>query len=217
MADRQSGPVLALAGLLVAALACAGVSAALSQPDPCRAAAAVDPAVPSQCRSLDDLLTWLARDENRPLRSYRAVAAALGRAGVADAALDVLYAGAERDRLRSTGFGFAWKTALHATVGHGYRLHRLINWIVAFVVLGAAVLWLSGEGARHRMGLGRTLGYSAGNLLFPVPLGRRWQGRCSGGGPVRLQGQARWYFRFHRLMGVLLLVCLAVGILRRFG
>jgi len=150
-------------------------------------------------------INWLARDRAYSPQPYEQLAGVLRDGGQAGKADDALYAGRERERTEvATGLDFVWKTALHAFIGHGYRVHRALYWILGFVVLGAIVLRVSGEGQRNKMPIG--LSYSLDTL---IPIVRLREYHYS---HVDLAGWARYYFYFHQIMGYVLASFLIAGL-----
>jgi hypothetical protein len=150
-------------------------------------------------------IEWLARDPTYSPQPYEHLADVLRQSGQPEKADDVLYAGRERERAGvATGLDFVWKTVLHAFIGHGYRVHRALYWILGFVVLGAVVLRISGEGQRNRMPIG--LSYSLDTL---IPIVRLREYHYS---HVDLAGWARYYFYVHQLMGYVLASFLIAGL-----
>lgn len=156
-------------------------------------------------RSSAWFIDWLARDPTYSPQPYEQLAAVLTEGGQAGKADDVLYAGRERERTEvAAGLDFIWKTALHAFIGHGYKVHRALYWILGFVVLGAVVLRVSGEGPRNKMPIG--LSYSLDTL---IPIVRLREYHYS---HVDLAGWARYYFYFHQIMGYVLASFLIAGL-----
>jgi hypothetical protein len=156
-------------------------------------------------RDVSWFVGWLARDPTYSPHPYEQLAHVLRNTGQARKADDVLYAGRERERTEvAAGLDFIWKTALHAFIGHGYKVYRALYWILGFVVLGAVVLRVSGEGPRNKMPIG--LSYSL-DTLIPIVRLREYHYNH-----VDLAGWARYYFYFHQIMGYVLASFLIAGL-----
>ena len=132
-----------------------------------------------------------------------------GQTGKAHA---ILYAGRERERRAAEGAtwwtsGLKWwgMFLLMITIGYGlgHRYFRALVWVVALVLLGAGVLWLTGEGQAHGMPWG--LSYSLDHLLPVVQLSKSHY-------DIELAGFARYYFYAHKLMGYVLASFLIAGL-----
>ena len=92
---------------------------------------------------------------------------------------------------------------LDLVVGYGYYPERSFGWAALFVILGAVVLRVSGEGPKNGMPFG--LAYSFDMLL---PIVRLREKHYS----IDLAGPARYYFYGHRIMGWVLASFLVAGI-----
>ncbi len=172
-------------------------------------------------RSSAWFIDWLARDPTYSPQPYEQLAAVLTKGGQAEKANEVLYAGRERQRLELqkelfAGAGsleawldFLWKSALHAVIGYGYKVHRAFYWIAAFVILGTVVIWWSRQLTRHRIATGAAgttpLEYSIDMLLPIIELRKQHY-------DIDLTGAARYYFYFHKLMGFVLVSFLIAGL-----
>ena len=117
-----------------------------------------------------------------------------------------MYAVEERERILKTGWNWWGSTLLSATIGYGYgyRYFRVLYWMTALVLLGAAVLRASGQGRAHKMPWG--VSYSLDHLLPIIEL-RRYHYE-----EVKLIGWVRYYFYFHKLMGYVLASFLIAGL-----
>jgi hypothetical protein len=138
---------------------------------------------------------------------------------------DVLYAGRERERVE------AWQRAksirdyaraaglllLKSTVGYGYgyRYFRALEWVLLFVLLGIAVLLLSSAdkvagtivwSAQGVFTYLLALGLFSLDLLLPIIELHKPHYN------IVLDGMARYYFAFHKLMGYALASFLIAGL-----
>ena len=85
----------------------------------------------------------------------------------------------------------------------GHHVERSIVWIVGLVLLGAAVLGISGQGKKNGMPIG--LSYSFDMLLPIIRLRHSHQS-------VDLLGWPRYYFYCHKIAGFVLASFLIAGI-----
>jgi uncharacterized protein YjbI with pentapeptide repeats len=166
-------------------------------------------------------IEWLARDPTYSQQPYEHLAKVLRASGQGEKAGEVLYAGRERERLQLqkrllAGDGspeawvdFVWKSALHAVIGYGYKVHRAFYWIAAFVILGTVFIWRSRQLTRHRIATGTAgttpLEYSIDMLLPIIELRKQHY-------DIDLTGATRYYFYFHKLMGFVLVSFLIAGL-----
>jgi hypothetical protein len=98
-------------------------------------------------------------------------------------------------------------TASKLFIGYGYYLFRSLYWALGFLVLGSALLWLSGEGRRISRHYNFLYGvvYSF-DLLIPIIKLRDKHY------DIDLNGWIRYYFYFHKMMGYVLAGFLAAGL-----
>ena len=147
---------------------------------------------------------WLGKQERYAAQPYERLAFCLKNHGKSEMATAIRYAGRERERKESSGrWRYIWLTTFKYSVGYGYRPWRALGWAAALVVLGAAVLHISGEGSRNHMPYG--LAYSF-DMLLPIVKLREWHYK------VDLIGWARYYFYVHKIMGYLLASFLIAGL-----
>jgi uncharacterized protein YjbI with pentapeptide repeats len=172
-------------------------------------------------RSSAWFIEWLARGPTYSSQPYEHLAEVLRKGGQAEKADEILYAGRERQRLElqerlvagegspEAWLDFFWKSALHAVIGYGYKVHRTFYWIAFFVVFGAVVIWWSRQFSRHRNGTGAAgttaLEYSIDMLLPIVELRKQHY-------DIDLAGFVRYYFYVHKLMGFVLVSFLIAGL-----
>jgi hypothetical protein len=155
-------------------------------------------------RQISWLLDWLARQSIFSPQSYQQLAALLQKSGHGDKAGDVLYESKKRQRAEvATGTEWLWMTLLWLFVGFGYRMYYTIFWVALFVCLGALVLKVSNQGEKHRMPYG--VAYSF-DILLPIVKLRDLHYK------IDLEGWARYYFYFHKIMGYVLASFLIAGI-----
>jgi hypothetical protein len=171
-------------------------------------------------------IEWLARDEPHTPPPYYQCARVLREMGHPEMADDVLYAGRERERkevwqsaksvrdyARSAGL---WLLKSTVGYGYGYRYFRALEWVLIFVLLGIVVLllfsgadkvagtiiWTAQGVFSHLLALSL---YSLDLLLPIVELHKP-------NDDIMLDGVARYYFAFHRLMGYVLASFLVAGL-----
>jgi hypothetical protein len=155
-------------------------------------------------RPLEWFEAWLRRQERYAAQPYERLAICLKNNGKSEMATAIRYAGSERERKESSGWWrYIWLTIFKYTVGYGYQPWRALVWAAALVLLGAAVLHISGEGLRNNMPYG--LAYSF-DMLLPIVKLREWHYK------VDLMGWARYYFYGHKIMGYLLASFLIAGL-----
>lgn len=156
-------------------------------------------------RPEDDHGPWLAKIRPYSRQPYEQLAKVLQAQGEIARATEVHFAEREADRTRprQPWYIFAWLTLLKWMIGYGYYPYYSIAWIVLFVVLGALVLRVSGEGPKHHMPWG--LSYSF-DVLLPVIRLRDSHYQ------IDIPSNWRYYFYFHRIMGWVLASFLVAGL-----
>jgi uncharacterized protein YjbI with pentapeptide repeats len=148
---------------------------------------------------------WLAKQPKYSSQPYEQLASVFQRAGYKDRANAILYRSKERER---TDPATAWPDRvalflLNIFIGYGYYLWLAGLWSLIFIAIGVVVLWKSGQGRAHGMPYG--IVYSLDMLL---PLVRLREANYK----IELNGWARYYFYFHRLMGYVLGSFLIAGL-----
>jgi hypothetical protein len=153
----------------------------------------------------DGLQQWLDRQTRYSRQPYEQLANVLQAQGEIENATAVRYAERERDRGRPDQRWYisAWLTLLNWVIGYGYYPYNSLYWVAGLIVLGAAVLRVTGEGPRNGMPYG--LSYSFDMLL---PIIRLREKHCD----IDLMGWARYYFYFHKIMGWVLASFLVAGL-----
>jgi uncharacterized protein YjbI with pentapeptide repeats len=134
---------------------------------------------------------------------YEQLAGVLQANGLTDEATDIRYAGRERERREASGLNWVWLFLLNYSIGFGYHLEYAFAWALAFVLLGWAVLYATGQRTKHGMTLGLT--YSFDMLLPLVQLNKKHD-------DVELDPWPQRYFYAHKLVGVLLTSFIVAGI-----
>lgn len=146
---------------------------------------------------------WLKRQEGYSPQSYEYLAATLSKLGHSDTAKHILYTGKERER-EAAPFPENVELLLERVfIGYGYRVYRSLFWIAGFIILGAIMLRLSGQGKRNKMPYGMAFSF---DLLLPVVRLREYHYS------IDLKGWVRYYFYFHKLMGYVLASFLIAGL-----
>jgi hypothetical protein len=155
-------------------------------------------------RSLAWFEAWLGKQQRYAAQPYERLAICLKNNGKSEMATAIRYAGSERERKETSGrWRYIWLTIFKWSVGYGYRPGLALIWTIALVLLGAAVLKISGEGFRNNMPYG--LAYSF-DMLLPIVKLREWHYT------IDLTGWARYYFYGHKIMGYLLASFLIAGL-----
>ncbi len=148
---------------------------------------------------------WLKKQKTFSPQPYEQLAAVLREEGREQKARDILYAKRERQRLEEehTQWRSVFLWIMKYVIGYGYRIHRVGGWVLAFTLIGAYVLYASGEGAAHGMPLG--LSYSL-DMLLPIIKLRGFHYTFD------LGGWAQYYFYFHKMVGYILASFLVAGL-----
>jgi uncharacterized protein YjbI with pentapeptide repeats len=150
-----------------------------------------------------DFDRWFDRLAAYSRQPFEQLATVLQVQGDVDTATAVRYSARDRERRELPSPGRYWQSLLDQLVGYGYYPERSFRWAVLFVILGAVVLRVSGQGPKNGMPFG--LAYSFDMLL---PIVRLREAHYS----IDLVGPARYYFYAHRLMGWVLASFLVAGI-----
>jgi hypothetical protein len=151
----------------------------------------------------DDFNSWFDKLLQYSRQPYEQLATVLQTQGDIGRATAIRYSARERERREATGPVRLWLTLLDLVVGYGYYPQYTFGWAACFVVLGALVLFFSGEGPKNGMPFG--VAYSFDMLL---PLVRLREKHYS----IDLTGPARYYFYFHRIMGWVLASFFVAGL-----
>jgi hypothetical protein len=158
-------------------------------------------------RDLKWYVAWLKLDRTYSSQPYQQLAEKFRAVGDTQRANAILYEGRERER-REVASGLRWwgLTALNFIIGYGYGAGYFyaLFWVTGFVFVGAIVLRLSGEGRRNGIQYG--FSYSLDHLLPVIQLRKYHYDK------VDLEGWARYYFYFHKLMGYVLASFLIAGL-----
>jgi hypothetical protein len=126
---------------------------------------------------------WLRRGQYSA-QPYEYIASTFLKMGYEDKAQDILYARKNR-QLETTPFPENIKLWLERVlIGYGYHSYASV-WVMGFVILGAIVLRLSGEGSRNKMPYGLAFSF---DMLLPIVKLREYHYS------VDLKGWARYYF-----------------------
>jgi hypothetical protein len=151
--------------------------------------------------------SWLGSDEIEYSSSaYQSLAGILSKDGYGEKADEVLFASRERELSRAKGSDWFRLQLLKWIVGYGYRiLSHTLFLVLMLTGVGALVLRCSGEGKRLSMPYG--VSYALDMLIPIVKLDE-----IHYSDEMRLNGWARYYFYFQRIMGYVLASYIAVGI-----
>ncbi|RDJ97313.1 hypothetical protein DLM46_38115 [Paraburkholderia lacunae] len=154
-------------------------------------------------RPADWWIMWLGRQTTFNAQTYAQAARMLSKIDQDDKAVDVLYAGKNRERTTAHGIDRVLLTLHQVFVGYGFRTSYALWWAIGFIALGALILKLSGEGRLADPPLGVI--YSIDMLL---PIIRLREAHYE----IDLHGWARFYFYFHKIMGYVLASFIVAGI-----
>ncbi len=154
-------------------------------------------------RGISWLKAWLQKQKEYSPQPYQHLASVLRKAGHRHKANDVLYAGKERERKQAKGRQWVWLTVLNWFIGYGFRTYYTLPWVLALIVAGALVLSVSNQGPLNGMPYG--FSYSVDMLLPIIELSKRHY-------EIHLDGFARYYFYFHKVMGWILASFIVAGI-----
>ena len=139
----------------------------------------------------NDFNRWIGKLFQYSRQPYEQLATVLQTQGDIGSATVVRYSARERERRDATHWWvWLWLTLLDSFVGYGYYPQYTFGWAAFFVILGAVVLQMSGEGPKNGIGVA----YSFDMLL---PLVRLREKHYS----IDLAGRARYYFYIHKIMG----------------
>lgn len=135
---------------------------------------------------------WIGRQQPFSLEPHQRLAGILVSAGREAAARDVLYAGKERERAQATGLTWLLLTGQKVFVGYGIFTQYVLVWIALLTWFG----WMVVRGTPQARAIDPPLDWvwSFDQLVHVVNL--RPEAR-----DIQLEGIARWYFYFHKLMG----------------
>ena len=155
---------------------------------------------------------WLARDQPYTPQPYQQAAKVLREMGHPEIADDVLYAGRERERNEAWQRGdyprWFGLSLLSWTIGYGIglRYFRALYWVVGLVLIATIVLRVTGQDTPRRWGEERIgIWYSFDTLLPIIQLRKAHY-------DIDLEGFARYWFYFHKLMGYVLASFLIAGL-----
>jgi uncharacterized protein YjbI with pentapeptide repeats len=151
---------------------------------------------------------WLTRHESfrnngYAQQPYEQLARVLQNRGQLDDVIKIRYASKEKERNKVTGLTAAGQWILKWVIGYGYYVERALVAVVFVVLLGAAVLRISGRGPAHGMPYG--LAYSF-DMLLPVVKLREEHYKYD------LNGWPRYYFYVHKVAGYVLASFLIAGL-----
>jgi uncharacterized protein YjbI with pentapeptide repeats len=156
-------------------------------------------------RDVSSLKGWLARQKKFSPLPYEQLATALLNAGYREKANQILYSGRERERMETAirWQNRVWLTLQKLFIGYGYRLHYALYWVLAFIVLGFVVLQATCQSLAG--GPLEDIFYSIDTLLPIINLDERYS-------KMILDGGARYYFYFHKVMGYVLASFMVAGL-----
>jgi len=154
-------------------------------------------------RSSEWWLGWLARQRHFDPQSYSQLSVMLHKISMDDEAIDVLYAKKYIERGSANPVDKLFLVLYALFVGYGLHIWYVLWWVVGFILLGALVLRLSGEGVKNGLPVG--LAFSS-DMLLPVIQLREAHYQ------IDLRGWSRYYFYFHKVMGYVLGSFLLAGL-----
>ena len=151
----------------------------------------------------DQFEHWFSKLDRYTTQPYDELASIVQSRGNGTLATAIRYSGRERERSEAKGKSWVWLTILRWLIGYGYYPQLAIFWALGLVMVGAAVMRVSGEGPRNGMPFG--LAYSFDTLLPIIRLRERHY-------QIDLKSWARYYFYWHKIMGYVLASFLIAGI-----
>jgi len=126
----------------------------------------------------NDFNSWFDKLLQYSRQPYEQLATVLQTQGDIGSATVVRYSARERERRDATHWWvWLWLTLLDSFVGYGYYPQYTFGWAAFFVILGAVVLQMSGEGPKNGIGVAYSF-----DMLYQIPLIRTR-------GPI---GAVRW-------------------------
>ena len=147
----------------------------------------------------------LNRNRTASPQPYQMIAGIFSASGDPEGSVRILYAAKERELEGAQGWQRVLLFLQKIFIGYGYYPFRFsIWWVLGFIVAGALVLRLSGEGRKNHMPYG--LAYSFDMLLPAIKL-RDAHYKIDLESPC-----ARYYFYFHRIAGFVLAAFLVAGL-----
>jgi hypothetical protein len=148
---------------------------------------------------------WLNKQQKYAVQPYEHLAQLFESRGDKQTATEIRYAARDRERreLAHGWGGWIWLTTLDVLIGYGYRPQQAIVGVVVMIVLGVAVLRISGQGPKNGIPYG--IAYSF-DMLLPIIKLREMHYK------IDINGWARYYFYLHRVSGWLLASFLVAGI-----
>jgi hypothetical protein len=155
---------------------------------------------------------WLARDQPYTPQPYEQAAKVLREMGHLETANDLLYAERERERDEAWQHGDKARwfglSLLKWTIGYGigHRYFWALYWVVGLVLLATIVLRVTGQGNPRRWGDERIGVWYSFDILLPIIQLRKAHY------DIDLEGFARYWFYFHKIMGYVLASFLIAGL-----
>jgi hypothetical protein len=158
--------------------------------------------------------TWLLKQNKYSPDVYEQLANALKKLGYRDKALDIQYAGKERERNEAIGWNHTWLSVLDGAIGYGIgaRIWRVFRWVGVFVIIGFLAIFLFEGTATEKRDLGYGFPYAFAILIYSfvtlVPL-------------ISLDDEerklvksnaVRYYFYLHRIAGYVLTTFIIAGL-----
>ncbi|MFQ5965915.1 MAG: hypothetical protein ACE5KZ_16745 [Candidatus Scalinduaceae bacterium] len=155
-------------------------------------------------RDISWMKEWLEKQASYSPQPYEQLGNILREAGYKNKAIDILFEGKKRER-REASTWLTWfnLTLQHIFVGYGYRFRFTFFWVIALTLIGAIVLWATGQGLANGMPYG--LSYSLDKLLPIIRLNESHY-------IIKLAGFAKYYFYIHIILGYVLASFLIAGL-----
>jgi hypothetical protein len=149
---------------------------------------------------------WFNRFDCYSAQPYSQLAAIVQAQGNYELAIQIRFAGRDRERHESSGLAYAWLTMLWATIGYGYYPQLALIWVFVFVAVGTITLGNSEQSCRNG------LSSWADNIVFSIdtllPIIRLREQNYK----IDLKGALAYYFYFHKIMGYVLASFLIAGL-----
>jgi hypothetical protein len=151
---------------------------------------------------------WIQRHETfmnngYAQQPYEELARVLQNRGQLDDVATVRYLSKEKERENASGIAGVGRWVLKVTIGYGYYTERAVAVALVVVLLGAAMLYVSGQGRAYHMPYG--FAYSFDMLLPVIKLREKHY-------TFDLKGWPRYYFYAHKIAGFILASFLIAGL-----
>jgi hypothetical protein len=154
-------------------------------------------------RDISWMKEWLEKQKSYSPQPYEQLGKILREAGYKYKANDILFEGKRRERRETSWLNWLNLTLQYISVGFGYHYRFTIVCFFSLILIGALVLWATGQGLANNMPYG--FSYSLDMLL---PIIRLDESHYT----IKLIGFAKYYFYIHIILGYVLASFLIAGL-----